>query len=298
MRKIADGHFVSCYFLHWAYSKRRTLYASDTVRDVRIRAPQSKSDVAHSYFRELLALALKKTDAEYGPAKVVVTSLNITQNRALAFLNKGDHVDINWSGTNKEREGEFRPIRVPLNLGLLGYRLLAITQAKETVFDQISTLAELKKLSACQGMHWPDSDILEQAGFKVMRAVKFESMYEMLLAGRCDYFPRSVAEGYAEVESIAPDRLMAYDRIIIAYRFPLYFFVGKDNAALAARVEKGLLAALDDGSFLRLLKKHPVTSKIFPLSKYKGAKIFWVDNPILPDKTPLTEKRYWLKVGE
>ena len=147
-------------------------------------------------------------------------------------------------------------------------------------------------------MHWPDSDILEQAGFKVMRAVKFESMYEMLLAGRCDYFPRSVAEGYAEVESIAPDRLMVYDRIIIAYRFPMYFFVGKDNAALAARVEKGLLTALDDGSFLRLLKKHPVTSKIFPLSKYKGAKIFWVDNPILPDKTPLTEKRYWLKVGE
>ena len=77
------------------------------------------------------------------------------------------------------------------------------------MFDQTSTLAELKKLSACQGMHWPDSDILEQAGFKVMRAVKFESMYEMLLAGRCDYFPRSVAEGYAEVESIAPDRLMA-----------------------------------------------------------------------------------------
>ena len=100
MRKIADGHFVSCYFLHWAYSKRRALYASDTVREVRIRAPQSESDVAHSYFRELLALALKKTDAEYGPAKVVVTSLNITQNRALAFLNKGDHVDINWSGTN------------------------------------------------------------------------------------------------------------------------------------------------------------------------------------------------------
>ena len=79
---------------------KRALYASDAVREVRIRAPQSESDVAHSYFRELLALALKKTDAEYGPAKVVVTSLNITQNRALAFLNKGDHVDINWSGTN------------------------------------------------------------------------------------------------------------------------------------------------------------------------------------------------------
>ena len=67
---------------------------------------------------------MKKTDAEYGPAKVVVTSPNITQNRALAFLNKGDHVDINWSGTNKEREGEFRPVRVPLNPGLLGYRPL------------------------------------------------------------------------------------------------------------------------------------------------------------------------------
>ena len=73
---------------------------------------------------------------------------------------------------------------------------------------------------------------------------------------------------------------MAYDRMIMAYRFLMYFFVGNDTAALAARVEKGLLAALDDGSFLRLLKKHPVTSKIFRLSNYKRAKIFWVDNPL------------------
>jgi ABC-type amino acid transport substrate-binding protein len=276
----------------------KVLYAADPVLQIRIRAPQSESDVAHSYFRELLALALKKTADEYGPAKVVVTSLNITQNRALSYLNKGDHIDINWTGTNKERETVYRPIRVPLNLGLLGYRMLAISKEKETVFDQISTLAELKKLSACQGAHWPDSDILQEAGFKVIRAVKFESMYEMLLAGRCDYFPRSVAEGYGEVESIAPDQLMAYDRIIIAYRFPMYFFVGKDNAALAVRVKKGLLAALDDGSFLALLKKHPVTSKVFPLSKYKETKVFWIENSYLSEQTPLAQKRYWLKVGE
>ena len=131
----------------------------------------------------------------------------------------------------------------------------------------------------------------------MIRAVKFESMYEMLLAGRCDYFPRSVAEGYGEVESVAPDQLMVYGRIIIAYRFPMYFFVGKDNAALAVRVEKGLLAALDDGSFLALLKKHPVTSKVFPLSKYKETKVFWIENADLSEQTPLAQKRYWLEVG-
>jgi len=111
-------------------------------------------------------------------------------------------------------------------------------------------------------------------------------------------FWRAVAEGYGEVASIAPDRLMAYDRIIVAYRFPMYFFVGKDNAALAVRVEKGLLAALDDGSFLALLKKHPVTSKVFPLSRYKDTKVFWIENSHLSEQTPVAKKNYWLKIGE
>ncbi len=113
----------------------------------------------------------------------------------------------------------------------------------------------------------------------------------MLLAGRCDYFPRSVAEGYGEVESVAPDQLMAYGRVIIAYRFPMYFFVGKDNAALAVRVEKGLLAALDDGSFLALLKKHPVTSKVFRSANTKRPRSFGSRMPIC------RSRRLWRRSG-
>ncbi len=109
----------------------KVLCAADPVLQIRIRAPRSESDVAHGYFRELLALALEKTADEYGPAKVVVTSLNITQNRALSYLNKSDHINIDWAGTNKERETTYRPIRVPLNLGLLGYRMLAISKEKK-----------------------------------------------------------------------------------------------------------------------------------------------------------------------
>jgi hypothetical protein len=182
------------------------LAAEDAVVDVRIRAPQSESDVVHGYFWDLLALALKKTDAEYGAARVVVTSFNITQKRALASLDKGNHIDINWVGTNKG-ESQYLPIRVPLNMGLLGYRLLAIQKAREAEFDRIETVEELKMLSACQGTHWPDSDILERAEFNVARVVHFESMYKMLLAGRCDFFPRSFTEGYGEVESMDPERL-------------------------------------------------------------------------------------------
>ena len=48
------------FFLALGILQARALYASNTVREVRIRAPQSESDVAHSYSRELTALALKK----------------------------------------------------------------------------------------------------------------------------------------------------------------------------------------------------------------------------------------------
>ena len=269
---------------------------SAAAEDVRIRAPQGESDTAHDYYRRLLELALQRTQAVYGPGSVSVTTYNVTQTRSLRMVEEGKDLDLDWAGTNAEREQRLRAIRIPLNLGLLGYRMLSIRKDRIAEFDSIESLDALKRLKACQGSHWPDSDILESAGFDVLRTVKFETMYKMVRAGRCDYFPRSIIEGYGEVRQQGPDVLFAYDRILIAYKFPMYFFVSKSKPKLAGRIEKGLLKALADGSFLELMQSQSTTASAFPLARYSTSVIYRIDNPYLTAETPLEKKELWLEM--
>lgn len=265
-------------------------------QDVRIRAPQGKGDTVHEYFLKLLELALTHTQEEYGQLSVTVTKYNVTQTRSLIMIEQNKGIDLNWAGTNTDREKKLLAIRIPLNLGLLGYRLLSIRKDRKSDFDQIKSVDELKRLTACQGSHWPDSDVLEAAGFIVLRTVKFEAMYRMVNGGRCDYFPRSIIEGYGEVRHPGREELLAYDRILIAYKFPMYFFVSKTNPQLAKRIEQGLIKALDDGSFLGLMRTQSTTKSAFPLSKYQSSIIFHIENPYLPPKTPIKNNKLWLKM--
>ncbi len=266
------------------------------VEEIRLRAPQSEADASHSYFVQLLQLALDKTEEEYGPAEVIITDFNVSQGRALQELESGVHIDVDWAGTNKERENLLEPIRIPLIGGLLGYRIPVIRTDDIDLFEGVNTLEDLRQFNAVQGSHWPDSDILESVGLNIFRVPKFEVMYPMLINKRVDYFPRGVNEVYAEVETYGKDILTAYDKIIIAYKFPMYFFTNKENKDLAERIELGLLRAIDDGSFIEFIKTHPSTQNIFPLEKYKNSNIIHIDNPYLPELTPVNNKKLWIEL--
>ncbi|WP_052742129.1 hypothetical protein [Kiloniella litopenaei] len=267
---------------------------SETV--INIRPAQGAGDVAHSYFSELITTILNRTSAKYGLAKLHVTSENLTQQRSLKLLEEGRRIDLDWAGTNLGREQALHPVRIPLNMGLLGYRLLVIRQDRVREFDQIRTPAQLKTLIACQGQHWPDSDILEDNGYTVNRTIRFELMWKMIEVGRCDYFPRAISEGYGEVNFFGKDTYAAYDKILIGYRFPMYFFVNKSNQTLAARIEEGLEAMLEDNSLLQFMKRHPATKSAFPLGQYANSRIFTAENKYISEETRNLPEKYWLKV--
>ena len=259
-------------------------------QEVHIRAPQGPGDAAHSYYRDLLQKVLDNTAPDFGPAVVVETDINTSQARALLMVKNAQLLDVDWAGTNIDREAFLHPIRVPLNLGLLGERLLTIDKNRHAEFDQINDISELREKTACQGQHWPDSDILETNHFKVERVIAFELMWDMLQFKRCDYFPRAVIEGYVEVQSYGSDRFEAYDRILISYPFPMFFFVAIENTALATRLEAGLTQMLEDGILLRFMQKHPATRNAFPLSRYQKSLRFKIENPFLTKETQAVMK--------
>ena len=72
-----------------------------------------------------------------------------------------------------------------------------------------------------------------------------------------------------------------------------YFFVNRDNVALAERIERGLRRALADGSFDRLFREHPVNATAFGKSNILKRRIIRLDNPLLPPETPFDQAELW-----
>ena len=256
-----------------------------------IQPPRAIDDASHRYYQDLLATQFSADN------RLTTIERPVTQERSLQLLNTGD-LTIAWSGTNYRRENLYRPVRVPLFLGLLGVRVPVIRQADIARFTAITKESELQAMVACQGDQWPDSDIMERNHYTVERVAKFESMYKMLRGGRCDYFPRSIIEVYGELTTADRDDLVAYEGILLSYTFPMYFFTSYQREELANSLEEKLHEFATSGQLLAFMKKHPSTRATFPLSRFRESTIFYLHNPDLPTETPLSDTALWLMPGQ
>lgn len=259
---------------------------------LRIGAPQSEYDVSHSYFQTLIELAYAKQQL---PLNIEI-SQHMAQDRAMAEIKAGRQLDVYWVGTNIKREQEFAFVDIPLVKGLLGYRVFVLHSNKIARLRQVKTLKDLRKLTLCQGTHWPDTDIMQAAKLRIVSNAIYENMFKQVYNGRCDVFPRGIHEGLTEVWArinIMPE-LRVHDELMLYYPFAMYFFVNKNNQQLAAKLKRGLEMAIDDGSFERHMKQHPVTKHLFPLDKWIGNRMIRITNPYLSEKTDITNSRYWI----
>ncbi|MBW8192252.1 transporter substrate-binding domain-containing protein [Neiella marina] len=267
---------------------------------VRMTPKQSEADASHSYLVELLRIALAETEPEFGPAKIEFMPISLNQGLILHLMDVGDILDVVASAPTHQREIQFRAARVPLLMGLLGYRMMLIKPEDQDKFANIESPEELKQLRACQGSFWPDADILEQEGYRVVRADEFATLFELLLDGQCDYFPRAITEGYGELtahNAAHPDRpVVAFDDILLHYVVPFYFFSSHQNYELAARLQLGLERGIAKGTIRQLMEQHQVTRVAFPLERWQQTTVFEVPNHDLPKSTPLYRKELWLEL--
>lgn len=272
-------------------------FSSQAQTVIRTLGQQSIQEASHAYYQDLLLLALKQTETEFGPARVQEL-MPPRHGNMFYMLHKGDFIDLHRFGTDLQLEKELLPIRVPLLGGGLGWRGMIIRKNDHAGFMQLSSFSELKQLTACQGRTWPDSTIMEQAGLKVLRIDGYDQMLLMLSKKRCDYFPRSVFEGPSEVARFAkeyPDLMFSTD-VLLKYPYAMYFFVKKNNEVLANRLHKGLTALAISGQLQAFMQQHPVSRHVFPLSQFSQSLVFELPNPVLPPATPLTISEFWLQL--
>ncbi len=223
-----------------------------------VTVPLEESARQHLYyFPELLKLALSKTAETDGPFEIEEYPRVLTGARFLAELANGESIDVIWTMTNPELERTLLRVPVSLLRGLNSHRVFLIRQEDQAKFAKVNSLADLKEFRAGMVSHWPDTDILRASGLPVVTSAHYELLFDMLKAGRVDYFPRGLYEVWQEQELHEKQGLAVEQSLMLYYYGPMYFFVNRENQALADRIERGLRIAIQDGSFDELFFSIP-----------------------------------------
>jgi ABC-type amino acid transport substrate-binding protein len=263
-------------------------HASQAGKLVLMPPLESGTDTRGNYPYMLLQLVLSKAGGNYEAGHADRVML---QGRALVQLEQNQGIDVVATMTSADREKRLLPIRIPLDKGLLGWRVFLVRSQDKDKFESVTSLDQLRRMRAGQGHDWPDAAILRANGMNVTVNSSYDALFQQLSAGRFDFFPRSANEVIAEQRR--HPGLEIEPRIALHYPAATYFFVNRNNTALAADIERGLRLAMQDGSFDRLFE---ATFSDMLRQLDLGRRItLELDNPFLPDRTPLTEASYWYR---
>lgn len=285
-----------CVFLLLFFISSSELNAQQSkVTVVRYLPSDPSFDSYHDYYLNLLKLALNKTLSTYGDFSLHQVRFNMVQSRAIRELKKGQRLDVFWTMTSISRERELVPIRVPLLKGMLGYRIFLIRREDSEKFAKISRKEQLNQFLAGQGHDWPDTKILKENGIDVVGVTDFDALFTMLEKRRIDYIPRGINEPWLELKQYSNKDFMVEPKLMLRYRAPVYFFVHKDKAELAKRIEEGLKLAIEDGSFEHLFRTHPATQLLLKKIQFGSRLVFELRNPYLTPETPLSNSNMWLE---
>lgn len=233
----------------------------------------------------LVTLALEKTP-EYGEFRII-RSQELSQGRALRELARGVNrmVDIANVATSAEREQFLTPVPVPVDGGLLGFRVCVVMPESLALFEDIHSLDDLREsgVRIGQGDHWPDTPILRNNEIPVITHSRYEILFGMLRKHRFDCFARGVSEVINDLQMENDPEMTVEPNLVLAYPMPSYLFVGPEDQVTAHRLQLGMERAIRDGSFGVFLEQY-YGEAVATLNLDKR-RIIVLDNPFLSEES-------------
>jgi hypothetical protein len=123
----------------------------------------------------------------------------------------------------------------------------------------------------------------------------YENLFSMVERDRVDCFLRGAHEVVGDVtkrKAEHPD-LAVESAVMLVYPFTSFFFVNKNDTALAEALETGLKKAYEDGSFMEHFNNHPAIKAIFDEAHIEQRRRFDIPNPLLTEETKAIPDLYW-----
>lgn len=256
-------------------------------------------DARYGYDWLVLRTALDKTAPTHGPFDMKQFSEAMSPQRVAQelALPKG-RINVMARAASPEFDRAYLTVRIPIDKGLLGYRVLLVRRDDLPRFAQVRSVQDLRKLRAGMGKGWADVAVLAHAGLPVVEGTAHENLYVMLMAKRFDYFARGIDEAQWEMQEFGPrfPQMVIEPTLLLRYPLPRYLYLRRDaqGELLARRLTAGLEAMVQDGTLDALFRQHkgPV---IEPL-QLDRRRLLTLANPGLPE-TPLQRPELWYSPG-
>ncbi len=220
---------------------------------------QNEAHLAH-------ARALVLAAFEAGGLEVQPDDAPIGNERRVQSLMDSRQIHVSMIPASAERlqlvkEGKLLMIPVPLDRGLLGYRIGLTVNSRRDAMAQVRTSADLKNIIIGQGEGWSDLDIYHHAGIPTHEIKDWtqDVFARQIEAGVMDLYPVGLVETfnyfldhyrqlYAEVT------LEPY--LIIRYPWFRFVWVTADLPHVHAALERGFERLIESGEFLRIWEQH------------------------------------------
>lgn len=250
--------------------------AQDMARVLRHAGSESQRDARPDYPLDALRLALERAGAAH---RLQAVGASMPQARSLRELQRGA-LDVVWTTPTPDRLRRLRVVPVPVDGGLIGWRLLLVRPHVLDRFSPVRTLDDLRPLRFAQGHDWPDVGVLRANGLQVSASPSYDGLFAMLGRDHVDAVPRGVSEVQAELREYARWPMTVEPGLALHYPNGLYFFVRRDDAALAETLERGLRLSLADGSLRRLFDLHYAAA--IDRADLDRRRVLSLRNPALP----------------
>ncbi|OUR71869.1 hypothetical protein A9Q78_08635 [Methylophaga sp. 41_12_T18] len=255
--------------------------------------PQSVDDARRSDVIYLMHEALKRTEYKYGLFVLRPADVDVNYKRAIQMIRKEDRITVAWFDTTKQLEQTLLPVLIPIQKGIVGYRVLLIRSEDKDKFVDIDTVEELRQYKNGLVSGWVNEAVMTDNELPYVTSINYEDLFRMLAVGRFDYFSRGVVEAYAELEDRieAFPNLMVEKHILLHYAKPMYLFTSKNRPVLNKRLTEGLLMLIEDGSFEKIFCQFHGDS-IRNANLNERVNIQLKSNLLLPSAP--TDKKFWL----
>lgn len=256
-------------------------------------------DVRNQYLWRVLRSALEHTRQAYGDY-VLEPSIAMHEKRRIYVLENNEAgINVSLFPAQRGLDDKLTPVRIPVDRGMLGYRVLLIRESDQPVFSAVRSLADLGKIRFGLLSWWEDVPIMTNAGLIVVPGTSYEGLFKMLGAGRFDALSRSSSEVIQEFDVRGKDLpgVAIEKHLLLHYPMPAYFWFPntEDGRRRAERVRIGLVEMMRDGTLQALFDQ-----EFGPLIKRLDMDhrlVLELSNPLLGDNDPLTDSSLWYRPG-
>ncbi|MYN46398.1 hypothetical protein GTP23_15210 [Pseudoduganella sp. FT93W] len=252
--------------------------AQETPMVVRMERANETDNPVITYRKELLEKALTAAGKHYTIQHCDFPA-NITNDARVRYSKRMQpYCDVIATSAGGKASRELALVAVPIYLGGNGYRVFMANQQGLAKVAKVKKLPQLSQLSVGSGSDWPDSDIMTDAGLKVVRD-KTETLFDLLAQNRFDLLTRAVYEVSSEFRQIGlEDGILLEPQLMLHYPNDLFFYVAPQRADLQQALSLGMKILYCQGEINRHLRDHPSTRNMRSVIRPEQRTVFELPN--------------------